>query len=267
MSFQLEAYSYKNGLYALASEFKLAFAACLLLIVYFASPITQLIVLGWIISWLAFYAKIPLKVILKWLTVISVFLFVSLPAVLFQVMPIEDVMNSGNKILFSFPFDNWVIFLSDSSIKMAIEIIARSLGAVSCMLFILYTTPFMEIVKILRKMKIPSIIIDLLIIMYKFIHLYISMISKNILSIKSRLGNHSPIVLFKNLAMLLAKQFIQIFTLYKHVSNGFAARGFEGEFYEEFDKRVRIPVRYWFESTIGIVFLITLEIGLRWWGW
>ncbi|WP_240491804.1 CbiQ family ECF transporter T component, partial [Acinetobacter baumannii] len=49
----------------------------------------------------------------------------------------------------------------------------RSLASVSCLYFILLTVPFTELLAVLRRMKMPVLLTDLLLVMYRFVFVFL----------------------------------------------------------------------------------------------
>ncbi len=67
-------------------------------------------------------------------------------------------------------------------------LLARALGAVSCLYFLSLSTPMPEIITVLRNAKVPSVITDLAILIYRYIFLLFDTYHKMCNAAESRLG-------------------------------------------------------------------------------
>ncbi len=67
-------------------------------------------------------------------------------------------------------------------------VLARSLGAVSCLYFLSLSTPMPEILAVLRKAHVPSVVIELAVLMYRYIFILLSTYRNRRDAAASRLG-------------------------------------------------------------------------------
>lgn len=71
------------------------------------------------------------------------------------------------------------------------NLILTALGAVSCLYFLILSTPFTDLLLVLKAIHCPEIVLELLLLIYRFIFLLYDMGEKLDCSVKSRLGNRS----------------------------------------------------------------------------
>ena len=57
--------------------------------------------------------------------------------------------------------------------QQAMTVGMRSLSCACCLLFVLYTVPFSEGLQVLRQLKVPPLLTDLLLLMYRFVFLFL----------------------------------------------------------------------------------------------
>jgi ABC-type cobalt transport system, permease component CbiQ and related transporters len=67
-------------------------------------------------------------------------------------------------------------------------IVSRAFGAVSCLCFLSLTTPMPDIIAVLRRIRCPSFIIDLMYLIYRYIFILLSLHHEMHDAAKSRLG-------------------------------------------------------------------------------
>jgi len=81
----------------------------------------------------------------------------------------------------------WLCITRSAQIQTAL-VIARALGAVSCLYLLSLTTPMAEIIGVLRRLHCPDLIIELMYLIYRYIFILLSMYHTMRDAAKSRLG-------------------------------------------------------------------------------
>ncbi|MDQ7861259.1 energy-coupling factor transporter transmembrane component T [Peribacillus frigoritolerans] len=67
---------------------------------------------------------------------------------------------------------NWQIFISDDSFGTVANLITVVFCSISCLYFLTLTTPITVILSVLRKLKVPSLLVDLIELTYRFIFIF-----------------------------------------------------------------------------------------------
>lgn len=116
-----------------------------------------------------FAARIPLSYYLKLLLLPGFFILSGTITILFS---FTSKPTSISNIWWSWKAGNWQIFISDDSIGTAINLITVVFGSISCLYFLTLTTPITVILSVLRKLKVPSLLIDLIELTYRFIFIF-----------------------------------------------------------------------------------------------
>lgn len=80
------------------------------------------------------------------------------------------------------------VFVTADSLREALEILLKALGAVSAMDMMVLSTPASEMIPVLRKLHIPKLFIELMNMIYRFIFILTDVHSKLKNSAESRLG-------------------------------------------------------------------------------
>lgn len=65
----------------------------------------------------------------------------------------------------------WIGF-SANSLREALNLMLRSLAATTCLYFLALTTPMVQIIFVLRKMKLPGVVVDLMLLTYSSIFIF-----------------------------------------------------------------------------------------------
>lgn len=114
------------------------------------------------------------------------------------VLPVSFLMISGLALLFEvtpqrtgvlgFPvFGVWLCVGAGAQSHAAL-VMARALGAVSCLYFLSLTTPMAELIGVLRRMRCPDVLIELMYLIYRYIFILLSMYHTMRDAAASRLG-------------------------------------------------------------------------------
>ena len=92
---------------------------------------------------------------------------------------------------FAFQAGQWYITGSRAGIGQAAEICMTAMAAVSCLYFLALSTVMTDILGALRKLKVPALMIELMLLVYRFIFVLSETASAIRVSQNSRLGNRN----------------------------------------------------------------------------
>lgn len=125
---------------------------------------------------------IPVLRYLKAMTVPLTFLFLSTFAIMFNIRrePLD---------LFALPMGGWYVTASRSAFLYSVQLILTALSAVSCLYFLSFTTPMPDILEVLKKLHCPKLMIELMLLIYRFIFILLDTSSAISVSQDCRLGN------------------------------------------------------------------------------
>ena len=105
---------------------------------------------------------VPVSRYLRFLTAPIIFLLLSTIAIMFH-------LSRTPMDMFAVPVGNWYITTSYSSFFYAVQLIFTALGAVSCLYFLSFTTPMPDILQVLEKLHCPKLLMELMLLIYRFI--------------------------------------------------------------------------------------------------
>lgn len=125
---------------------------------------------------------IPFARYVKLLLVPAVFLAASTAAI---------VVNLSRTPLdaFAIPLGEWYLTGSVSSVLEGLRLCGKALAAVTCLYFLSLSTVMTEILGVLKKLRVPGLVIELMMLIYRFIFLMMETASAITTSQNSRLGN------------------------------------------------------------------------------
>lgn len=221
----LDKYAYSNSLRNMHPAEKFFFALstmiiCLTTNSYIVSLIIVLLMAG--VSVLM--GKIPLRFYLKLLLIPTSFLTVGITTIAI------NIVDDMNKLLWGWQIFNITIGVTTQSLHLAIKLILRSLGAISCLYFLSLTTPSVEIISILRKLKFPELFLDLMSLVYRFLFVLLDTAEKIYTSQTVRLGYADLKKGYRSMGQLVVNLFIHSCHRSMDLYTALEARGYNGKF-------------------------------------
>ncbi|KYD26192.1 cobalt ECF transporter T component CbiQ [Parageobacillus toebii] len=234
---QFDTIAYDNRLRTIRPEQKVIFALLLLMMAITGNWKMQVMMTIWLAIWIIGYARVSWKVYAKALGVVALFLMMSFPALLVSIDK------------------SFHVSIDRSQIFIAMSLLSRSVAAWSCLFFLLVTTPFPEILYVLKRMKVPSIIIELLFFTYRFVFVFEKAAEELYVAMKARNGgNH-----WRHGGMLVFQLFQKIWHSYEVLRLALGARGVSDEMtYVHVETYNEKNKRYLWEAAIGICLLLRL---------
>lgn len=168
-----------------------------------------------------FKGRIPVSDYLKLLTAPLIFLILCTLAIVlnFQKTPLD---------LFAIPIGNSYLTSGRESLRYAIQLILTALSSVSCLYFLALNTPMPEILGIFRKLRCPKLIIELMLLIYRFIFILLASASEISVSQRCRLGNKDFRTSMKSFGMLGSSLLIRAFMRSNQLYNAMEARCYDG---------------------------------------
>jgi cobalt/nickel transport system permease protein len=262
MHHHLDVYTYTNRLRQVSPQQKLLFAIALLLISLVTQPIAQLFIALWLVVWTVGYARIPLKVYLRVLMLAGLFFLSSIPALVLAVVPVDQIASVQMDRIGGVEINQWYLFLSRSGVTQAIQIGLRSLACTSCLLFVLFTTPFTDLLQVLRQWRVPTLITELLLLMYRFVFLFLDVLTDLQMAQRSRGGYRTRKRWMVSASLLVSQLLVRSLQHYQQFSLALTARSFNGEFRVHSNSYYPYSQRYALESLLGTLSLIILNFKL-----
>jgi|GEM_PF-1253562 len=236
---EFDRFAYDNRLRTWRAEWKLAMAVVLLVLGMISSWREQLLIMAGMTYWIIGRAGVPLSLYGKAMAAASVFLGVSLLAMVVSI---------------SFPLR---LSIAYSQLRPAAELTVRSLAAWSCLFFLLITTPAPELFAVLRRCRLPAAVIELCFLMYRFIFLLEQAAVELWLALRARNGGTH----WRHGGMLMYQLWMKTWQSYEAFSRSLAARGgIASAVYTHQREKTDVPL-----ADIAAGVMMALLLGLEWW--
>jgi cobalt/nickel transport system permease protein len=165
----------------------------------------------------------PLTVFFKLMMVPTSFLVIG-------VLPIAVNVSLNQEIfLFSISVVGVYTGVTHSSIQIAAHLFSKALGAVACLYYLSLSTPMVDLLAVLHKLKIPKLFIELMGLIYRLIFILLVTAETMFTAQRSRLGYTSLASSYRALAALATTLFISAFKRSDELYTALEARGYDGE--------------------------------------
>jgi cobalt/nickel transport system permease protein len=243
---QLDTLAYSNRLRHLPPSQKLWFALSVLL-------------LALVTHYPVVYAGIPWRIYGSMILGVMTFLITSMPALTIEYAgTISPDIQSD--ILLQIAAWGGHIYLSRQGSIQAIEVVIRSLASTSALFFIVLTIPAIDLATTAQKIGCPQILIELALLVYRFIFLLADTAQKIVTAQISRGGYRIHRLRMQSLNLLVRQLIQRTASRYQQLTLGVTARGFQQEFRFWQPQSYEYSPRYARESIIGCVVLMIVEI-------
>ncbi len=262
MNHQIDSLAYTNRLRGLPPSHKLSFAIALLILCLVSGAIVQLSIGLWLAVWIVVYAGIPGKLYLRLLSLPLMFLLTSLPALVIGGIQLSQIQEIQWDIWqgWGMSIGTFYLYVSRTGIYQVSLLFARAFASTSCMYFILLTVPFTEILQILRQLRCPELVTELLLLMYRFIFSLLAIADELWIAQNSRCGYRTWKLGMHSLGILIGQLLQRTLENYRQVSLSLAARGFNGELRVWHSYPYKPSRRYTFEAVFGCTVLTLLSV-------
>ncbi|WP_258360578.1 cobalt ECF transporter T component CbiQ [Moorella sulfitireducens (nom. illeg.)] len=222
--FRLDQYAYNNRLQKVHPGEKVAFALVTLLIVLAAPrPLIAALVIVMMAGAATVIAGIPFRFYLKLMLVPFSFLAASATMIALTISHQPQAGLRGVTIW------GWTLGVTPEGLYLAARVLLKSLGATACLYFLSLTTPVVDILAVLRRARVPALLLDLITLTYRFIFVLLATVNDTYTAQVSRLGYASLCSSYRSLGQLAASLFIKTYRRSQELFTALTARGYQEE--------------------------------------
>lgn len=134
-----------------------------------------------------------------------------IPLVFLLLSTLAIIVNISRTPLdaYAVPVGSFYITGSFHSLYQGLQLIMTAMASVSCLYFLALNTPMTDILNELRKLKIPGLILELMLLIYRFIFVLLEIASSILTAQKSRLGNRDFRTSVKSFGSMVSVLFVR----------------------------------------------------------
>jgi len=160
----------------------------------------------------------------------------------------------NSETLFGFSILNVKFGCTMGSIIESVKVLFRSLAAVSCLYFLSLSTPIVELLSVLKKLKVPKLFIELMSLIYRFIFIILDTVNMIYISQNSRLGYSNLKTGYNSLGKLIGALFLSAYKRSQDMYNALESRCYEGD--------INVLENTYKISYVNLLMIIFLEVFL-----
>ncbi|MDR0470406.1 MAG: cobalt ECF transporter T component CbiQ [Nitrososphaerota archaeon] len=173
--------------------------------------------------------------------------------------------GSGATLLeIQFPWFTWSIF--KSGLSMSITTFLRVEGALSCLFFLVLTTSITDLCVLLRRIRMPQVMVELSMMIYRYIFLFLEISEQMSLAQTLRLRRSGWLNRIRALSMLIGSLFIRVLDQGERTLAAMNARGYDGDIriLDDFasPKKLVLVGIVIFDVLLVVLLFLTLNIGV-----
>ncbi|PKL68743.1 MAG: cobalt ECF transporter T component CbiQ [Methanobacteriales archaeon HGW-Methanobacteriales-1] len=218
----LDNFAHHNDLRGTNVYFKVLFALLTMLVSLIStSPVVPIIITFLMSFLIIFKAKIPWKFYLKFLAIPFIFGVLTFVFMAF-------FFGVGVTIL---ELNIFNMAVTVNGFNLGLLVFARIMGGFSCMAFLALTTPMTELFSVLETFKIPKIVLEIAMMMYRYIFVFLNEALNMYHAQQTRLGYQSIRSSYKSMGMLASNLFIRTWIKGERVYVSMESRGYNGSLY------------------------------------
>lgn len=219
---RIDKYAYTNKLADTSPATKIMFAlSSLVLCVTSPSPLVPLILFLTNTTLLLKYALIPVR--FYW----QLFLYPAFTTVLSCI--IIALFFGYGEPLTEISFLSFSLTIFKNGVTMAFKTFLRVIGGFSCLYSLVLTTSITDILLTLRKIHIPPILVELSLLIYRYIFLFLEIATQMNTAQEIRLGHSTWKKKIRSLALLAGNLFIRTLDQGERTFTAMRSRGYTGE--------------------------------------
>ncbi|MFZ7102649.1 MAG: cobalt ECF transporter T component CbiQ [Peptococcaceae bacterium] len=186
-------------------------------------PFVNLSIIMIMVALLYLKAAIPGFVLRKLMLIPVSFLFLGVIPIL-----LTFSLNQTEMIMY-LKIGSYYLGFTQNGILVAVNTVLRAAGSIACLYFLALTTPMIELIYVLNLFRMPGLIIELMILIYRFIFVFIETAFNIYTAQSSRWGYHNFKQSINSLGILFANLWRKTYLKSQTLFISLISRGYEDE--------------------------------------
>ncbi|WP_066055175.1 cobalt ECF transporter T component CbiQ [Robertmurraya korlensis] len=153
---------------------------------------------------------------------------------------------------------NFHLYFLPGQLEVVLPLIIRSFSSISCLYFLILTTPISQIVSILHRWKVPILLLEIIMLTYRYLFLLLDTAADIYVSQRSRLGYQSISSGLFSGGRLVTSLFIKTYQQAKELQISIDSRG-GGTLYDPVYEKKNLSVIH--VCFITVFFLVVLLLN------
>lgn len=218
----IDQLAYSSNLRTIDPKFKIALSCVTLLICVIARCLFLSAVILFVMGGLTlFWGKSNYRYYLRLLRIPIVFILLSTITIMVSITRKEQG-------IFYIPCFSYYLSVSKESLYEGVRIFIVAMGAISCMYFLTLSTPMADLLVALKELHVPSLLVEIMMLLYRFIFLIFAITDAISTAQKCRLSEVSYRTKLKAMSQMLAATFIRAMDQSGRIYDAMESRGYDG---------------------------------------
>lgn len=175
--------------------------------------------------WTVYVTKVRFRQYLQWYYAILPFLVLSILGI------VVTANHQGNGFVWAIRIGNVYIGVSKTMLPIGIKVAFQSITAIVCTYWFALTTPFVQVIQVLKKIHFPRAMIELTMLMYRFIFIFIDSFQEIHRAQKLRFGYDNTSLMIHSSGILAKMLFEEVLVNYNQMVKALDAKLYNGNFY------------------------------------
>lgn len=223
---EIDKCAYTNSLRKFNPMYKLMISFIALIVSIITNNINlHLIIMSVVSIMIIFWAKVDIKLYIRCLKIPIYFLFIG------TILNLISISFENTGFLLNIKIFGIYIGTTEFSIDNSIHILLRALSCIISIYFLILTTPFNQLIIILKKMYIPDVLIELMILTYRFIFLFLEEIKDIYKSQQLKFGYNNLKNSYNSTSLLIKVLFFRMMKKYEEMSVTLDIKLYDGKFH------------------------------------
>lgn len=223
---EIDKCAYTNSLRNFNPMYKLVISFIALIVSIITNNINlHLIIMSVVSIMIIFWAKVDIKLYIKCLKIPIYFLLIG------TILNLISISFENSGFLLNIKMFGIYIGTTKFSIDNSIHILLRAISCIISIYFLILTTPFNQLIIILKKLYIPDVLIELMILTYRFIFLLLEEIKDIYKSQQLKFGYNNLKNSYNSTSLLIKVLFFRMMKKYEEMSVTLDIKLYDGKFH------------------------------------
>lgn len=195
-----------------------------------ASMLTQnanihILIMLFMTSLILFIARVDMKLYIKCLKIPIIFLIIGIG------LNLINISFENKDYIFNVNILGLYIGTTEFAVKSSENILLRAMSCIISIYFLILTTPFNQLIIVLKKLHIPHTLIELMILIYRFIFIFIEEAEEIYKSQQLKFGYTNLRTSYNSMSLLIKTLFFRMMRRYEDMSISLDIKLYDGKFH------------------------------------
>lgn len=195
-----------------------------------ASMLTQnvnihILIMLFMTALILFIARVDVKLYIRCLKIPMIFLIIGIG------LNLINISFENKDYIFNVNILGLYIGTTEFAIKSSVNILLRAMSCIISIYFLILTTPFNQLIIVLKKLHIPHTLIELMILIYRFIFIFIEEAEEIYKSQQLKFGYTNLRTSYNSMSLLIKTLFFRMMRRYEDMSISLDIKLYDGKFH------------------------------------